>query len=150
MGFLKAIGNGLNRAHDWLFPDEEKLRKVKSDNYKDLPVEEDDDDQIEAPERFDAWEEIDNFKMNFFLGSWATRKFKSRIIGEDKVKKELEELERKRAAREGRLSGDSTGPESEKRPAGKQERSPRDSLERELEKVEQERREKQRRKEEKL
>ncbi len=50
----------------------------------------------ESPEieTYDAWEEIKNIRMNFFFGSWVTRKFHP--IGEDKLKKELEELEKKR------------------------------------------------------
>jgi hypothetical protein len=45
-------------------------------------------------ENYDAWDELKNYRMNFFFGSWITRKF--RPIGEDKVKKQLEELEKKR------------------------------------------------------
>jgi hypothetical protein len=45
-------------------------------------------------ETYDPWEEIRNIRMNFFFGSWATRKF--RPIGEDKLKQQLEELEKKR------------------------------------------------------
>jgi hypothetical protein len=45
-------------------------------------------------EAYDPWEDIRNIRMNFFFGSWATRKF--RPIGEDKLKKQLEELEKKR------------------------------------------------------
>ncbi len=43
---------------------------------------------------YDAWEDIRNLRMHFFFGSWATRKFKP--IGEEKVKKQLAELEKKR------------------------------------------------------
>jgi hypothetical protein len=45
-------------------------------------------------ENYDAWEELKNFRMTFLFGSWITRKF--RPVGEDKVKKQLEELEKKR------------------------------------------------------
>jgi hypothetical protein len=45
-------------------------------------------------DNYDAWEELKNYRMNFFFGSWITRKF--RPIGEDKVKKQLEDLEKKR------------------------------------------------------
>lgn len=58
----------------------------------------DDEDDEEEKERkkaeYDPWDELKDMRMNFFLGNWAARKF--RIIGEDKVKKELEELARKR------------------------------------------------------
>jgi hypothetical protein len=143
MGFFKAIGDGLKKARDWVFPDEVKLRKVNSENYKDAPAEEYEEEKKETAARYDPWEEIDNFKMNFFLGGWATRKFKGGVIGEDKVKKELEELEKKRAEKEGRPY--QTHPEQEPEKT----RSHRSSLEEELEKIEQERREKERRREEK-
>jgi hypothetical protein len=45
---------------------------------------------------FDAWEELKHWRSYFFLGGWVTRKFHP--IGEDKVKKQLEELEKKRQA----------------------------------------------------
>jgi hypothetical protein len=45
---------------------------------------------------YDAWEDLKNIKSSFFIGGWAARKF--RIVGEDKVKKQLEELEKKREA----------------------------------------------------
>jgi hypothetical protein len=45
-------------------------------------------------EPYDPWEEVSNARTNFFFGSWASKKF--RIVGEDKVKAELEALEKKR------------------------------------------------------
>ena len=52
----------------------------------------------EEQEPYDPWEEVRNVRSSFFFGSWAAKKF--RIVGEDKVKKELEELEKKRKAEE--------------------------------------------------
>jgi hypothetical protein len=49
-------------------------------------------------EDYDVWEDLKNFRINFFMGSWASKKF--RPVGEDKVRKQLEELEKKRAAEE--------------------------------------------------
>lgn len=43
---------------------------------------------------YDAWEEIDRYRMTFFIGGWLSRKFHP--IGEDKVKRELEKVEKKR------------------------------------------------------
>jgi hypothetical protein len=43
---------------------------------------------------YDPWEDIRNARMHYFLGSWVTRKF--RPIGEEKLKKDLAELEKKR------------------------------------------------------
>ncbi|OGN97036.1 MAG: hypothetical protein A2Y89_03975 [Chloroflexi bacterium RBG_13_51_18] len=45
-------------------------------------------------ENYDAWEELGKMRSNFFFGSWVTRKF--RPIGEEKLKKQLEDLEKKR------------------------------------------------------
>ena len=45
---------------------------------------------------YDVWEDLRNYRTAFWMGSWATRKFKFRPIGEEKVKKQLEELEKKR------------------------------------------------------
>jgi hypothetical protein len=130
MGFFSTIGNGIKKAHNWIFQDEEKLRKVKSGNYAAVEtVEEEDTKEQEFVKSYDAWEEIDNIRMNFFLGGWATKKFKGGIIGEDKVRRELEELEKKRAEEEGRPY--------------------RNSLKQDLEEVDRERREKNRHQEEK-
>jgi hypothetical protein len=49
-------------------------------------------------EEYDVWEEIKNIRSNFFIGNWAAKKF--HVIGEDKVKKQLEELEKKREGEE--------------------------------------------------
>ena len=69
------------RARHGIDPDklEEKERKSEQDRFT---------------EQFDVWEEIRNIRMNFFIGNWASKKF--RIIGEDKVKKQLADLEKKR------------------------------------------------------
>jgi hypothetical protein len=58
--------------------------------------------KVETPEEkkksekepYDPWEEVRNARSSFLLGSWATKKF--RIVGEDKVKADLEALEKKR------------------------------------------------------
>ena len=51
-------------------------------------------EQERFTENYDVWEEIKNIRTNFFIGNWANKKF--RVIGEDKVKKQLEDLEQKR------------------------------------------------------
>jgi hypothetical protein len=43
---------------------------------------------------YDAWEEIDKYRWTFFLGSWVTKKIHP--IGDDKLKQDLEKLEKKR------------------------------------------------------
>ncbi len=54
------------------------------------------EEEKEKAEEYDPWDEIRDMRTNFFFGSWATRKYKHRVIGEDKVKKQLAALEKKR------------------------------------------------------
>ena len=58
----------------------------------DKPV----DEATRFGEEYDPWEDIRNFRATFFIGGWAARKF--HVVGEDKVKKELDELQQKREA----------------------------------------------------
>lgn len=55
-------------------------------------------EQERFAEEYDVWEEIKNYRTNFFVGNWINRKFHT--VGEEKVKKQLEELEKKRQAKE--------------------------------------------------
>ena len=50
----------------------------------------------EMAEAYDPWEEVRHVRSNFFMGSWVSHKIG--IIGEDKVKKQLADLEKKREA----------------------------------------------------
>ncbi len=43
---------------------------------------------------FDVWEELKNYRWNFFVGNWVARKIHP--VGEEKVKRDLERLEKKR------------------------------------------------------
>ena len=45
-------------------------------------------------EPYNPWEDIDNLRRNFLMGGWASRKI--RLGGQDKLREELEALERKR------------------------------------------------------
>lgn len=78
--------------------DEAELREYREKHGIDVSEDEPDGVEIKSEmqemENYDVWEDIRNVRMNFFFGSWVTRKF--RPIGEDKLKKDLEELERKR------------------------------------------------------
>jgi hypothetical protein len=56
------------------------------------------DKDKEKAEAYDVWEDIRNIRTNFYLGSWATKKF--RPIGEEKLKKQLADLEKKREEEE--------------------------------------------------
>jgi hypothetical protein len=55
-------------------------------------------------ENYDPWEEVRNYRLNFFIGNWAARKF--RIVGEEKLKKKLAELEKKREEEERKKLGE--------------------------------------------
>ena len=62
-------------------PKEEILKEIKN---------------VPGTKDYDVWEDLATYRSTFFFGSWATRKFKFRPVGEEKVKRELERLEKKR------------------------------------------------------
>ena len=64
---------------------DEKAKKLA-----DKPVTE----QERFAENYDVWEELRYWRSNFFFGRWVTRKFHP--VGEDKVKKQLGDLEKRR------------------------------------------------------
>lgn len=86
------------------------LKKVFTTEYDDAElraarerhgIKVDERDEKEADEDIeviDPWEVVSNARINFFVGKWASHKF--RIFGEEKVKKQLEELDRKREEKE--------------------------------------------------
>ena len=45
-------------------------------------------------QEYDVWEDLKNMRSSFFIGSWAAKKF--HVVGQDRVKKDLEELQKKR------------------------------------------------------
>jgi hypothetical protein len=61
-------------------------------------------EQERFAEEYDVWEDIKNYRTNFFVGNWINRKFHT--VGEEKVKKQLEELEKKRQAEEEKKKGE--------------------------------------------
>ncbi len=69
---------------------EDILREVKS--------------EPDSPD-YDPWEEIRNMRTYFWFGRWMTRKVKYRPIGEEKEKKQLEELAKKRGEEERKKRG---------------------------------------------
>ena len=103
MGLFRSIGNGFSKAYHWLMQDEEKL---SSDESRDNAWLIDDDDDEESSKKkdlmdnYEVWEEVDNFRMNFFFGGWATKKWKR--ISDGKLVKEREEMAKKRAEADGR------------------------------------------------
>jgi hypothetical protein len=53
---------------------------------------------------YDVWEDLDKYRWSFFMGGWAAKKIHP--IGEDKVKRDLEKLEKKRRETEERKKGE--------------------------------------------
>jgi hypothetical protein len=49
---------------------------------------------------YDVWEQIDQYRWTFLVGGWVAKKIHP--IGEDKVKRDLERLEKKRREEEAR------------------------------------------------
>lgn len=81
-----------------LFSDDEEDAELRAARERHGIKVEDGKGKKAAPEHepFDPWEEIKEMRSSMWVGRWATRKF--RIVGEEKVKKELEELAKKREA----------------------------------------------------
>jgi hypothetical protein len=65
---------------------------------------------------YDAWEDLKNMRSSFFIGSWASRKF--RVVGQDKVKKDLEELAKKREEQATKQDWDTWERDKDKRGQG--------------------------------
>ncbi len=99
--FLKQIFS-LNPQED---PELQRLRAkhgiVTDEKETELPLEK---KSKPGNEDYDVWEDIRNYRLNFFFGSWVTRKF--RPIGEEKLKKDLEALEKKHEEEERRKRGE--------------------------------------------
>jgi hypothetical protein len=93
MGF-KDFLRKLTSSDDEINDPELRAARAKHGIRLDTPEEQKKMEKEES-EPYDPWEEVRNARMNFFVGGWATRKF--RIVGEDKVKAELSSLEKKRS-----------------------------------------------------
>jgi hypothetical protein len=53
---------------------------------------------------YDVWEDLKNYRTDFFLGSWVRHKV--RPVGEEKLKRDLEKLEKKHREAEERKKGE--------------------------------------------
>ena len=103
MGFLQRLLTAPGRAYRWLYHDEKRLRKAQargraSEGEPDADA--DYSEQQKWANDFSAWEEIDNMRLNFFFGSWATKKFRG--MGKNTVISKREALEKEKAEAEGR------------------------------------------------
>ena len=74
--------------------DDPELRAARARHNIDIG-EEEASSLEEAKQPYDAWEDIDNMRRNFFMGSWASHQVGWRPR-HDKLREELEEIERKR------------------------------------------------------
>ena len=92
MGFFKKL---FGSSED----DDAELRAARARHGIDL---EDDkkSEKEKSPEDepYDVWEDLKEMRLSFWVGSWASRKIRKPRL--DGLKKELEELERKREAEE--------------------------------------------------
>jgi hypothetical protein len=89
----EAALNAARRRHGVITAEEEKDAALK---------------QTREVQRFakeyDVWEDIDQYRWTFLLGGWVAKKIHP--IGEDKVKRDLEKLEKKRREEEARKKGE--------------------------------------------
>ena len=53
---------------------------------------------------YDVWEDIDRYRWTFLVGGWVAKKIHP--IGEDKLKRDLEKMERKRREAEAKKKGE--------------------------------------------
>jgi hypothetical protein len=54
---------------------------------------------------YDVWEDIDRYRWSFFVGGWVAKKIHP--IGEEKLKRDLEAIEKKRREAEEKKKGGS-------------------------------------------
>jgi hypothetical protein len=100
--FLKKVWSGDDEV-------DEEVRAARARHGIVVREDEKSRQELKKPEMedYDPWEDIRNIRSNFFIGGWAAKKF--RIIGEDKVKKQLEELAKKREEEERRRKEEGEG-----------------------------------------
>ena len=102
MGLLEKIFTTPGRVYRWLYQDERRRRKAQggglaSDGEPDADV--DYEEQKRRANNFSAWEEIDDMRYNFLIGSWALRKIKR--VGKDEFRRDREALKKEMAEAKG-------------------------------------------------
>jgi len=102
MGLFTKIFTAPGRAYRWLYRDEKRLRQkqgggLASDGEPDADV--DSEEQRRMASNFSAWEEIDDMRSNFLIGSWAVRRIKG--IGKDDFRRNREALAQELAESKG-------------------------------------------------
>lgn len=104
MGLLGKIFGAPGRAYRWLYQDEGRLRRSQAGRIRASNGEPDADviydEQKRMAEDYSAWDEIDNWRANFFFGAWATKKFKA--ISSGQLQRGRQAVEREKAAAEGK------------------------------------------------
>lgn len=107
MAFFKTVVDGLNKALDWLSgKEDEKLRaaRARSVGGGAPPLTEEEGAEKVGKwsetegyvSEYDIWEEIDSYRTTFWFGSKVGKYLARSRKTDDKLKKELEELDRKR------------------------------------------------------
>ena len=92
---IMGLGSFLKKLFDSGYDDDNpRLREARERHGIKLDEKNINGEDSEKPEPYDPWEDIRNIRSTFLFGGWVSRKF--RPIGEDKLKKQLEELDRKR------------------------------------------------------
>lgn len=88
MGFFRKLGGAIRQAFRGDTTRREQVRHT------------DDGTPKRSEPDYSHWEELDDLRLNFFLGGWVTRKI--RQAGRDSNRKEAESRAREQAAAEGR------------------------------------------------
>ena len=93
LSFLKNVFGGEDTDEKEL--DEARARHGIQLTAKDkLEMDQGVSEEERFAEKYDVWEDLKHYRTTFFLGNWAAKKI--HVIGEDKVKQQLEDLERKK------------------------------------------------------
>ena len=102
MGLLKKIFTAPGRAYRWLYQ-VERRRQARIDRPKasdgEPDADADDEEQMRRVNDYSAWEEIDDMRYNFLIGSWAVRRIRS--IGKDEFRRDREALKKEIAESKG-------------------------------------------------
>ena len=103
MGLLKRIFTAPGRAYRWLYRDEKRSRQKQEGGIASLgepDADADYEDQKQWARDYSAWEEIDDMRYNFLIGSWALKRIKG--FGKDRFRRDREALAKEKAETEGR------------------------------------------------
>lgn len=75
---------------------------IKVEEPQQLNVRRNSREDRDERDEYDAWEELRNIRTNFFLGSWASRRYRRLTHNDNKLKEELERVAKEREEKERR------------------------------------------------